>query len=152
MSKGKQSPFCQSVGCLLPLQCFPSFPSSYVTTHLSFLKRHPSFGLENEAHRLHLDHFYGGPARPLDGHPVTVSGSSIALSSCSIPQKQRRLLNSWGYTDKSDLHGSHTALITAVCRNAKDRVNQSDLAGNHSMLFKVNVFVIYKKFPAWSFV
>lgn len=149
MSRGKQNPFCHSVGCLLPLQ---PFPSSYVATHLPFSKRHPSFGLEKEGHRLCLNHSNGGPARPLHGHPAPSRGASFALSSCSTPPNRGDFWTPGATLTNQTVRGSHAALITAVCRSAKDRVNQSDLAGNHSMLFKVNAFVIYKKFPAWSFV
>lgn len=133
-------------GCLLPLQCFPSFPSSYVTIHLPFPKTHSSFGLENEAHRLCLNHFNGGPARPLHRHPDPGRVSSFGLSSCSTPQNRGDFWTPGATRTNQAVRGFHTALITAVCRNAKDRVNRSDLAGNHRMLFKVNVLWFIKNF------
>lgn len=96
-----------------------------------------------------FNHSIGRQAGALLGHPAAGRGASFSLSSCPTPQ---HCWTHWAAPTNQTVRYSHTALITAVCRNEKDRLNQSDLAGNHGMLFKVNVFVIYKKFPAWSFV
>lgn len=108
--------------------------------------RHVSSGLENEAHRLFKPLHWQASL----GHCTTMPSSLRERG--QLCQDRAECWTHWAPLTNQTVPGSQTALITAVCRNEKDRMNQSDLSGNHSMLFKVNVFVIYKKFPAWSFV
>lgn len=139
--KGKYSPSHGSVGCL-----FPSSPPSSATTHRPFPKPCVLWSGEWNPETLF---------KPLQwqaslGHCTTMPSSLRARG--QLCQNRAECWTHWAPLTNQTVPGSQTALITAVCRNEKDRMNQSDLSGNHSMLFKVNVFVIYKKFPAWLFV
>lgn len=124
--------------CRLPASppMFPSFPSSYVTTHLPLPPRHVLWSRAWGPHTL-FNHSIGRQAGALLGHPAAGRGASFSLSSCPTPQN---CWTHWAAPTNQTVCYSHTALITAVCRNEKDRLNQSDLAGNHSMLFKSECF------------
>lgn len=132
--------------------CFPPmFPSSNVTTHLPFPKTYVLWSGGGSPHTLFKPLHW----QAILGHCTAIQPQEEGPDS-PFPfvshSKTGECWTHWASLTNQTMCGSHTALITAVCRNEEDRTNQSDLPGNHCRLFKLNVFVIYKKFPAWSFV
>lgn len=139
--KGEYIPSHGFVGCL-----FPSSPPSSATTHRPFPKTCVLGSGEGSPQILFKPLHWQASLGHCTSMPSSLRGRD------QLCQHRAECWTHWAPLTNQTAPGSQTALITAVCRNEKDRMNQSDLSGNHSMLLKMNVFVIYKKFPAWSFV